>query len=285
MNSHDISPLTRIVARLDRVRVDHVRDSNDVVDTIRSGFPSVDRTIGGGFHRGDLIVLGGDDGVGTSSLALGIALRCESRALVLTGEMRPERVYERVLAIGARVSLDALRAGNVTDDDRGRLAAAAIALRDHVPVVESITRGGLADVTRMLESLPDTTLVIIDGLEALLEREERRVDVLAFFVLSLKRLAVERNVALLVISHLPAMDRTRADRRPRLTDFGVHGAVGTHADLVLGLYREDMYDADVGVAGATELIALKQRGGTSGYADLYFFGQWLRFEDVLDPEP
>jgi len=90
---------------------------------------------------------------------------------------------------------------------------------------------------------------------------------------------------LLVCSHLPAMDRTRADRRPRLTDFGVHGAVGTHADVVLGLYREDMHDADVGVAGATELIALKQRSGTSGYADLYFFGQWLRFEDVLDPEP
>jgi len=285
MSSHDISPLTRIVARLDRVRLDHVRDGHDVADTMRSGFPSLDRTIGGGFQRGDLIVLGGDDGVGTSSLALGIALRCAPRALVLTGEMRPERVYERVLAIGARVALDALRAGSITDDDRRRLAAAAIALRDHVPVVESITRGGLADVTRMLESLPDTGLVIIDGLEALLEDEERRVDALAFFVLSLKRLAVERNVALLVISHLPAMDRTRADRRPRLTDFGIHGAVGTHADLVLGLYREDMYDADVGVAGATELIALKQRGGASGYVDLYFFGQWLRFEDVLDPEP
>ena len=285
MNSHDISPLTRIVARLDRARVDRVRELHDVADTMRSGFPSLDRIIGRGFHRGDLIVLGGDDGVGTSSLALGIALRCDSRALVLTGEMRPERVYERVLTMGARVSLEALRLGNVTDDDRSRLGAAAIALRDHVPIVESITRGGLADVTRMLESLPDTRFVIIDGLEALLEHEERRVDALAFLVLSLKRLTVERNIALLVCSHLPAMDRTRADRRPRLTDFGVHGAVGTHADLVLGLYREDMYDADVGVAGATELIALKQRSGASGYADLYFFGQWLRFEDVLDPEP
>ncbi len=279
MSTHDISPLTRIVTRVDRVR-----DGKALADSIRSGFPSLDRIIGGGFHRGDLIVLGGDDGVGTSSLALAIALRCESRALVFTGEMRPERAYERVLALGARVSLTALSAGTVTEEERSRIAAAAIALRDHVPVVETITRGGLEDVSQMLDSLPETTLLIIDGLEAILEREAGRSDALAFAVLSLKRLALARNVALLVITHLTAIDRTRADRRPRLTDFGMHGAVGTHADLVLGLYREDLYDADVGVAGATELIALKQRSGAGGYADLYFFGQWLRFEDVLDPE-
>lgn len=279
VSSHDISPLTRIVARVDRVR-----DGKDLDDFIRSGFPSLDRIIGGGFHRGDLIVLGGDDGAGTSSLALAIALRCEARALVFTGEMRPERAYERALAIGARVSPASLSAGTVTDEERSRIAATAITLRDHVPVVETITRGGLADVTPMLDSLPETTLLIIDGLEALLEREAGRFDALAFSLLSLKRLAIERNVALLVVTHLTAIDRTRADRRPRLADFGMHGAVGTHADLVLGLYREDLYDADVGVAGATELIVLKQRRGALGYADLYFFGQWLRFEDVLDPE-
>ena len=77
------------------------------------------------------------------------------------------------------------------------------------------------------------------------------------------------------------LDRTRQDRRPRLTDFGIRGAVGTHADLVLGLYREDLYDGDLGVAGATELLLLKHRDGALGYVDLFFYEQWMRFEEVL----
>ena len=278
MSTRDISPLTRLVARIDRTR------GSEDPDLIRSGFPSLDRAIGGGFRRGDLIVLGGDDGAGTSALALGIALRCAKRALLCTGEMHVERVYERALAIAARVSLDALRHGVVEDTDRTRVSAATVTLRDYAPVVERLTQRGIADVAGALDSLPDASLVIVDGLEALLEHGQHRDEALAWTVLTLKRMALERHIALLVVSHLPMLDRQRTNRRPRLTDFGVHGAIGTHADVVLGLYREDMYDADLGVAGATELIVLKQREGPLGYADLYYFAKWLRFEDVLDPD-
>ena len=278
MSTRDISPLTRLVARIDRTR------GSEDHDLIRSGFPSLDRAIGGGFRRGDLIVLGGDDGAGTSALALGIALRCAKRALLCTGEMHVERVYERALAIAARVSLDALRHGVVEDTERTRVSAATVTLRDYAPVVERLTQRGIADVAVALDSLPDASLVIVDGLEALLEHREHRDEALAWTVLTLKRMALERHIALVVVSHLPMLDRQRTNRRPRLTDFGVHGAIGMHADVVLGLYREDMYDADLGVAGATELIVLKQREGPLGYADLYYFAKWLRFEDVLDPD-
>ena len=278
MSTRDISPLTRLVARIDRTR------GSEDPDLIRSGFPSLDRAIGGGFRRGDLIVLGGDDGAGTSALALGIALRYAKRALLCTGEMHVERVYERALAIAARVSLDALRHGVVEDTERTRVSAATVTLRDYAPVVERLTQRGIADVAGALDSLPDASLVIVDGLEALLEHGQHRDEALAWTVLTLKRMALERHIALVVVSHLPMLDRQRTNRRPRLTDFGVHGAIGTHADVVLGLYREDMYDADLGVAGATELIVLKQREGPLGYADLYYFAKWLRFEDVLDPD-
>ena len=278
MSTRDISPLTRLVARIDRTR------GSEDPDLIRSGFPSLDRAIGGGFRRGDLIVLGGDDGAGTSALALGIALRCAKRALLCTGEMHVERVYERALAIAARVSLDALRHGVVEDTERTRVSAATVTLRDYAPVVERLTQRGIADVAGALDSLPDASLVIVDGLEALLEHGQHRDEALAWTVLTLKRMALERHIALVVVSHLPMLDRQRTNRRPRLTDFGVHGAIGTHADVVLGLYREDMYDADLGVAGATELIVLKQREGPLGFADLYYFAKWLRFEDVLDPD-
>jgi replicative DNA helicase len=276
----DISPLTRVVARADRAR-----DGEADPALLPTGFPSIDRAIGGGLRRGDLTVLGGDDGAGCSALAMAIALRCDAPTLLLTSEMHPDRLHERALASWARVPLDALRLGAIDDEARARLGAAALALRDRTPAVDRLGHGGLVEIEHALDATPGAALLIVDGLEGLLDRDTGRDEALAFLVLGLKRLALARAVAILVLAHLPALDRERQNRRPKLGDFGVRGAVGVHADLVLGLYREEMYDAGLGVSGATELLVLKQRDGALGYADLYFYAQWLRFEDVLDPEP
>lgn len=281
MSHHDISPLTRVVGRVDRVREGSV-DAN----VIATGFLSLDRALGGGVRRGDLIVIGGDDGVGTSALALAIALRVEVRTLLLTGEMLPERAYERALAMSARVSLESLRLGAVDEEERVRLATAAVALRDRAPVIETLGGGGVDEVQRAVHADPTPDVVIVDGLEALLASDHARLqprdEALAYAVLGLKRLALARHAAIILLSHLPQLDRARHDRRPRLTDFGVRGAVATHADVVLGLYREELYDGDLGVAGAAELRLLKHRDGPLAYVDLFFFAQWMRFEDVLE---
>ena len=273
----DISPLTRVVARLDRASLGDVDPG-----IVPTRFPSIDRAIGGGFRRGDLIVIGGDDGAGCSALGLAITLRVSPRALFLTGEMQAERAYERALAMGAKVSLESLRLGAVTEEDRAKLATAAVMLRDRAPVIETITSGTLAAIDRAVEATPDASLVVVDPLECLLDHDSGRDEALGFAVLSLKRLALKRNVALLLTSHLPQLDRLRQDRRPRLTDFGLAGAIGTHADLVLGLYREELYEADLGVSGAAELLLLKNRDGAKGYVDLYFDSRFNRFEDVLE---
>lgn len=273
----DISPLTRVVARLDRATAGDVD-----AGIIPSCFPSIDRAIGGGFRRGDLVAIGGDDSSGASSLALALALRCRERALVLSTEMQAERVYERALAMSAKVPLEALRLGVVQDGERIRLAAAATMLRDAAPVVETLTHGGLAGVERAVEASPGFPLVVIDSLEGLLDCPTGHAEALGYAVLGLKRLALRRNVAVLVTAHLPGLDRHRSDRRPRLGDFGLGGAIGTHADLVAGLYREELYEADLGVSGAAELILLKHRDGARGYVDLYFDARYGRFEDVLE---
>ncbi len=279
MTRLDISPFARVVARADRAR-----DGEPDAGLVPSGFPSLDRLIGGGLRRGDLTVLGGDHGAGCSALALGMAMRRPAPALLLTGEMHADRVYERALASHAAVSLEAVRRGTIDEAARVRLAAASLTLREQSPLVDLLGSGGLATVSRALEAAPQVSLVIVDGLESLLDRDTDRDDALAFAVLALKRLALAHNVALLLLTHLPLLDRTRQDRRPTLSDFGVRGAVGSVADLVLGLFREELYESDLGLAGATELLLLKQREGTLGYADLYFQAQWLRFEDVLDPD-
>lgn len=273
----DISPLTRTVSRLDRAAAGEVDPG-----LVPSHFPSIDRAIGGGFRRGDLVVMGGDDSAGASALALAIALRITPRALLLTGEMPAERAYERALAMGAKVPLESLRLGVVTDVERARLGAAAVMLRDRAPVIDTLTTGAISAVADALRGTPDAPLVVVDPLECLLTRDAGRDEALGYAVLSLKRLALERNVVVLLTAHLPQLDQSRLDRRPRLTDFGLGGAIGTHADLVLGLYREELYEADLGVSGAAELRVLKHRDGATGYIDLYFDRRYCRFEDVLE---
>src|SRR3954449_3858631 len=110
--STDISPLSVLLSR-----VDAVTDGSPPRDTLSCGFPSVDKMLGGGFRRGDLIVLGGDVGSGKSALALAMALRAavQHRTLFVSGEMLPERIHERALAIEGRARVDDLRRGTLNE--------------------------------------------------------------------------------------------------------------------------------------------------------------------------
>jgi len=102
-------------------------------------------------------------------------------------------------------------------------------------------------------------------------------------VRALKALAVEMNVAVLALAQLPRHRAGRSDPRPTLDDLGALGSIKQSADLVLAIYREEMYRPGHGVEGATELIIAKNRNGPTGFVDLYFYPRWLRFEDMLDP--
>jgi len=264
----DISPLSKLLRRIDALA-----DGAPAVDTVPTGFPTVDKLLGGGLRSGDLVVLGGDVGSGKSALALGIAMRAAIRGSVVryySGEMMPERVYERMLAIEGRARIDDLRHGTLDDATRSGVAAATLRMRDVALMVDRLP-AEIGDALRAVEGLK---LGIIDSLQGLPGDED--------CVRDLKAAAMELGVALLVTAHLPGLDKSRGDPRPTLDDFGSRHAVKQHADVVLGLFREEMYGGGQVVEGATELLALKNRGGPTGYIDLYFYKQWLRFEDLLD---
>src|SRR5207237_4985163 len=113
-------------------RVDAQRPGEITGDTIPTGFGSLDRLLGGGLRRRDLILLGGDIGSGKSALALGIALRVAQQSLgvaFLSGEMDEERLMERALAIEGRAAVDDLRAAKLNDQDRAGVGGAAVRLR------------------------------------------------------------------------------------------------------------------------------------------------------------
>ncbi|HEX2716435.1 MAG TPA: DnaB-like helicase C-terminal domain-containing protein [Gemmatimonadaceae bacterium] len=281
-HSTDISPLARIMRR-----VDEASDGNASPDTIATGFPSLDKLLGGGVRRGDLVVIGGDVASGKSALALAIALRAASRdhdVAFFSGEMSVQRVMERALAIEGRASVDDIRDGRMDENARAGIGAAAVRLRDASPRVERLAPGGIASLADDLRRQLDLELAVIDSLQSLTTGARTRDEDLAVAVQELKQLAVELEVAVIVTTQLPHLPRDRKDLRPRLDDYGALGTVAQHADVVLGLFREEMYDSARGIEGATELIVNKNRNGGTGYADLYFFKKWMRFEDVLDPE-
>ena len=87
-----------------------------------------------------------------------------------------------------------------------------------------------------------------------------------------------------MVAQLPQLRAVRSDRRPNLDDFGALGSIKQHSDIILALYREEMYVPGAGMEGATELIIVKNRNGPTGFVDLYFYQKWMRFEDMLDPD-
>lgn len=281
--SADISPLSVLLSH-----VDAVSDGSSSRDTLSCGFPALDKFLGGGFRRGDLIVLGGDVGSGKSALALAIAIRASllgTRVAFLSGEMTAERTLERLLAIEARVRVDDLRQGTLDDVARASAGAAALRLRDHLPIIDRLPSGaGGEALSAVLSDVSDVHLVIIDSVGALAGGARDTNEEVAAAIRLLKTLALDRSVAVLATAPLPLLG-ARPDRRPTLDDFGALGSVKQIADTILALFRQDMYEPSRDITGATELLIQKNRNGPTGYVDLYFYAQWMRFEDMLDPAP
>ena len=256
-------------------------------DTVPTGFASLDRVVGGGFRRKDLVVLGGDVGSGKSALALGIAIRAAAAGaptMYFSGEMGPERVMERALALEGRASIDDLRQGQLDDATRAAVGAAALRLRNSQLLVRPLLGADFDEIRSAVDIVPRRQLVVVDSVQltAPPRPAARREERVALAIRALKALAVERDLALLVVAQLPQLRGGRPDPRPTLDDLGGFGAVKQSADVVLMLFREEMYRPGQGVEGATELIVAKNRNGPTGFVDLYFYPKWLRFVDMLD---
>jgi replicative DNA helicase len=258
-------------------------------DTVATGFPSLDRLLAGGFRRRDLVVLAGDVGSGKSALALGIAIRAAGAGaptMYFSGEMGPERVMERALALEARVSVDDLRQGRLDDVARAGVGAAALRLRDSPLLIRPLLGTNFEEVSEALDIVPRRQLLVIDSLQLTTPprpaaRLQERV---AQAARALKALALEKDLVVLAIAQLPHLQAGRPDPRPVLDDLGALGAIKQNADVILTIYREEMYRPGQGVEGATELILAKNRNGPIGFVDLFFYSRWLRFVDMLDAD-
>jgi replicative DNA helicase len=269
-------------------RIDAMAPGTPAPDTVTSGFLSLDRMLGGGFRRQDIVILAGDVGSGKSALALGIAIRAARAGvptLYLSGEMSPDRLMERALALEGKAPVDDLRQGRLDPAARAAVGGAAHRLRDIPLLLRPLLGERFDEVREALDIVPPRALLVVDSLQLApsprpTARLEERV---ALAMRALKAVAVDRDLTVLATAQLPRYRAARPDPRPTLDDLGGLGTIKQNADLVLAIYREEMYRSRQGVEGATELIVAKNRNGPTGFVDLFFYAQWLRFEDMLDP--
>src|SRR5881396_735719 len=149
-------------------RVDAQRPGEVTGDTVPTGFASVDKILGGGLRRRDLVVLGGDIGAGKSALALGVALRVAQQGLgvaFLSGEMDEERLMERALAIEGRVAVDELRAAKMSDQTRAGIGGAAVRLRGLPLSLLPLAGEDFETAFEQLDPLRQLGLIVVDYLQ------------------------------------------------------------------------------------------------------------------------
>jgi replicative DNA helicase len=259
------------------------------VSGIPTGFPELDR-LTDGFLPSDLIVLAGRPGMGKTGFALGVAYRAAKRhgkhVAIFTLEMNSDQLVFRLLTQELSIDSQRLRAGRMSKEEWFEFRAAKVGfakLQIYLDDTPALTPAQLRSRCRKLRREVGLDLVVIDYLQLMAggERFENRVMEVGHISRQLKLLARELNVPILAAAQLSRAVEQRQDKRPVLADLRESGNIEQDADLVMFLYRSDIYsETDRSQA---ELILAKQRSGPTGIVDLCFRPSYARFENPGQP--
>jgi replicative DNA helicase len=277
-------------------RIEELQNSPGSVTGVASGFPDLDNMTAG-FQKGDLIIVAGRPSMGKTALAMNFAQHAaidkEVPVAVFSLEMSKESLVQRLLCAEGRVDAGRLRRGRLQDDEYARLATAAGHLNtapiwiDDTPAITVLE---LRAKARRLASEVDLGLIIVDYLQLMSgpSNADNRQQEISAISRSIKAVAKELNVPVVALSQLSRAPEQRTDRRPVLADLRESGAIEQDADLVLFVYREEVYrkpedlvdDAGQSIEGKAELIIGKQRNGPTGSLGLYFHKAYTLFESA-----
>jgi replicative DNA helicase len=191
----------------------------------------------------------------------------------------------RLLSAEARVHLQHMRAGRMTEDDWGRLARRMGEVANAPLFVDDsphLTMMEIRAKARRLKQRHDLKLVVIDYLQLMSSprKVESRQQEVSEISRSLKLLAKELQVPVVALSQLNRSSEQRADKRPQLSDLRESGAIEQDADVVILLHRDDAYEKDSTRAGEADLIVAKHRNGPTDTVTVAFQGHYSRFVDM-----
>ena len=273
-------------------QLNYLQEHRGEVMGVQTGYRDFDQ-ITGGLQRSDLIILAARPGTGKTSfamsLAYNVAMYYSNTVAVFSLEMGREQLVQRLIAMETQIDTHRLRLGQVPDnqlkivfDAMGRLAQAPIYIED----TPGISIMELRSKARRLQSQHGVSLIIIDYLQLMSGRgKENRVQEVGEISRGLKALARELNVPVIALSQLSRAVEGRQSHIPMLSDLRESGSIEQDADIVMFIYRDELYNKDSDKKGIAEIHIAKHRNGPVGVVNMRFDPATTRFADLTYRAP
>jgi replicative DNA helicase len=255
---------------------------------IPTGLKDLDKLLGG-LQRSDLVILAGRPGMGKTSLGLSIALQAarkwSKRIAIFSPEMSDEQLVQRLLSAETGIDSQRLRLGQIHDNEWPVFIQATSLLADtgiFIDDTPAISAMELRTKARRLEAEHGLDLIIVDYMQLMRgdRRSENRQQEISYISRSLKELARELNIPVMALSQLSRAVESRHDKRPMLSDLRESGSIEQDADVVMFVYRDELYNPDTEFPNLAEIIVAKHRSGPTGLFSIYFKKQLAQFVDL-----
>ena len=269
-------------------------DDPNGVTGVPSGYADLDQKTAG-LQPGDLIIIAGRPSMGKTSLALNIAEHVGMEAglpvAIFSMEMGAAQLTMRLLGSVGKLDQHKMRIGQLEDEDWPKLTN-ALGVLNEAPIF--IDEGSAlnsyevrARARRLHRQQGKLGLIVIDYIQLMSaaneQSTENRATEVSEISRSLKALAKELNVPVVALSQLNRSVESRPDKRPMMSDLRESGAIEQDADVIMFIYRDEVYNPETAEKGVAEIILSKQRNGPTGTVKLTFLGQYTRFENYANP--
>ena len=277
-----------LVGALDRV--DELYRKKTPVTGIATGFDDFDERTAG-LQKSDLIIVAGRPSMGKTAFAVNIAEHAVIKeglsAVIFSMEMPGEQLAMRMMSSLGRVDQHKVRTGKLHDDDWPRLTSAVTLLKDKKLFIDdtpALTPAELRARCRRIAREHSLDMIIIDYLQLMQipGTSENRATEISEISRSLKAMARELDVPVVALSQLNRSLEQRPNKRPVMSDLRESGAIEQDADVIVFIYRDEVYDEDTADKGIAEIIIGKQRNGPIGTVKLAFLGHLTRFENHIE---
>ncbi|AFI83834.1 MULTISPECIES: replicative DNA helicase [Methylophaga] len=271
-------------------KIDTLFEQDSGITGLPTGFIDFDDQTSG-LQPADLVIIAGRPSMGKTTFAMNIAenaaIHSKQPVAVFSMEMPADSLAMRMLSSLGRIDQHRLRTGRLNDDDWPRLTS-AIALLNEAPLfiddTGGLTPSELRARARRLKREHGLSLIIVDYLQLMSgsangRQAENRTNEISEISRSLKALAKELNVPVIALSQLNRSLEQRPNKRPVMSDLRESGAIEQDADIIVFIYRDEVYNEDSAEKGKAEIIISKQRNGPIGTVALTFQGKYTRFEN------
>jgi replicative DNA helicase len=269
-------------------KIEELSKSGDTITGEATGYTDLDQKTSG-FHAGDLVIVAGRPAMGKTTFSMNIAehvaLKGEKPVAIFSMEMPAEQLILRMFASHGRVPLTDIRTGKIREEDWPRIGMAVTAFAktklfiDDTPALSPTEIR--AKTRRLAREHNGLGLIVIDYLQLMQtgSKADNRAAEISEISRSLKGLAKELSCPIIALSQLNRSVEQRPDKRPVMSDLRESGAIEQDADIIIFIYRDEVYNEESPDKGTAEIIISKQRNGPIGRVRLHFHGKYTRFDN------